>query len=304
MQIFVEQDLDVILLEVGLGGRLDAVNLFDPDVALITVVDIDHTDWLGTDREQIAAEKAGILRRHKPVVCVDRAPPRALRRKAQAFEAPWYGIGSEFDLARSAASWDWRWGDEGIPGLPPPRLPGAHQYENAAGAIMALKCLGDELELDDEAVRNGIADAFLAGRFEVRAGPPEVVFDVAHNKQAARALAAELRRRECRGATRTLLAMLIDKDIEGVVEVLADVTDEWHVCGLAGPRGTSTERMVQAVERTGAGKPLHRHDDVESAYLRMCSRLGNGDRGVVCGSFLTVGEALRVEAGRSNRVGS
>ncbi len=296
MEAFREARAEAAVLEVGIGGRLDAVNLFDADVAVVTPIDIDHVHWLGPDRESIGREKAGIFRAGRPVVVADRDPPRSLEARAREVGAPCFRLGREFDAEPAGAGWRWRGPDARIEGLAPPPLAGRFQLDNAAAALMALAALGRLPP--PAAVRRGLAAARLAGRFQVLPGPAPVVLDVAHNPHAARALAATLRASPPAGRELAVAAMLADKDPAGVVEALAGVFERWYVARPAGERGGAAEALARAV-REGDGAPVEACASVGEALARACGEAREGDRIAVFGSFHTVGEVLAAESPRA-----
>ncbi|MGE0372096.1 MAG: bifunctional tetrahydrofolate synthase/dihydrofolate synthase [Gammaproteobacteria bacterium] len=291
---------DVAVLEVGMGGRLDAVNLLDCDVALVTSIGIDHVDWLGHDREAIGAEKAGIFRRGRPAVCSDPAPPRSLTAAAADRGALLHLPGRDFgwSAADSAAgAWTWWGGGVRCDGLPPPALAGRFQYHNAAGVLMALRLLDGRLEVPRAAVEEGLRRVSLPGRFQrlLVDGVP-CILDVAHNPDGTEALARTLADEPVPGRTRAVAAILGDKDIDGMISSLADVVDDWYVADLPVERAAPVERLrdsiavrAQAEARIGA--------DAQAAFRAAVSAALPGDRVVVFGSFHTVGAVLRALRG-------
>ncbi|MFN2308423.1 MAG: bifunctional tetrahydrofolate synthase/dihydrofolate synthase [Gammaproteobacteria bacterium] len=290
LDIFARADLDVAVLEVGLGGRLDAVNILDADCALVTGIGIDHVDWLGPDREAIGREKAGIFRPGRPAICADPQPPASVREAARALAADLYVLGEHFGHRSSSAGWDW-WGpDAGLADLPRPALPGAFQLDNAAGVLMALHSLGARLPLTREAIAAGLRGVRLAGRFSVIPGTVERIFDVAHNPHAAAALAATLAARPCPGRSLAVCALLADKDAAGVAAALASQVDVWYLAGLDGERAQSADALAQRM-----GLPpghVRRHPDPSAAYAAACADARSGDRIVVFGSFRVIAELL------------
>ena len=286
--LFAREGLDAAVLEVGLGGRLDAVNLIDPDLAMVTSIDLDHQDWLGDDREAIGFEKAGIFRAAIPAICGDPQPPASLLAHAAAIDAPLQCVGRDFSALRRGDHWDFEGPAGSRRGLPLPAMRGAHQLANAATALAGLATVADRLPLDQRAVREGLLAAQVAGRMEVLPGDPLWLLDVGHNPHAARALAATLADQFVPGRTYAVLAMLADKDPAGVVQALADRVDHWLLAGLDGPRAM-TAAQLQA--RLPAGLDTECCDDVEAALARAGSLAGKGDRVVVLGSFHTVGKA-------------
>ena len=292
--LFARAALDALILEVGLGGRLDAVNVVDADVAVVTSVDIDHVEYLGATREHIGAEKAGIFRPGRPAVCGDRDPPRSLVDRASEIGAPLAVIGRDFDyVVESPAQWRFRGPRGNRYGLPMPALRGRYQLANAASALVVVDLLRDRLGIPASAVRDGLAAVELAGRFHVLPGRPTIVLDVAHNPHAARALAATLGDMGFHPRTHAVVGMLADKDIAGVVTAVKPRIERWHVAPLPGPRGASAARMRDAV--IGAGVPSQAvvaHDDIAAAFAAARGEADEADRIIVFGSFLTVAAAL------------
>ena len=299
--LFERADLDLAILEVGLGGRLDATNLVDPDVAVITTVDLDHQDYLGGDREAIGFEKAGIARGWKPLVLGDDDPPSSVLRHAYAIGASALRIGCDFFIGvapgeaqeDSPAAGQWRWREVGYQvDLPLPKLAAPAQLRNAAVAIAALRALDQPLH--DTAIVRGVAAADIAGRLQrFERDGIEVVVDVGHNPQAARELAAWLQASPVTGRTHAVYAALGDKDIVGVVAALAPAVDQWHLAGLAeqAPRGTDVDVFAERLAGTPAAAGT-RHADVASALNEVLRQTGQGDRVLVFGSFHTAAAAL------------
>ncbi|MGV8960866.1 MAG: bifunctional tetrahydrofolate synthase/dihydrofolate synthase [Stenotrophomonas sp.] len=291
LYLFQHAQLDLAVLEVGLGGRLDAVNLIDADVAVITTVDIDHRDWLGEDREAIGTEKAGIIRGWKPVVLGETDPPSSVLRRAYALGANAIRGGSDF-FHEPIDQDHWRWREVGAElELPNPQLRAPVQRANAATAIAALRALDIEIPL--AAFAAGVAAATVPGRLQVfmREGV-EVLVDVGHNPQAARELAAALELKPVLGQTVAVFAALADKDVHGVVEALAHDVDHWCLAGLGGARGQDAAALRQRLLGTAAehGEML---DDVAAALCHVLSQVQAGDRVLVLGSFHTAAEALQ-----------
>jgi dihydrofolate synthase/folylpolyglutamate synthase len=247
MQCFIEHKVDVAILEVGLGGRLDAVNVFDADCAVVVSVDIDHTDYLGETREQIAFEKAGIFRSGRVAICADSDVPQALRKHAQEIGAPLWCIGSEFGFAKHEGQWDYRSKMGSRSALPYPALRGAFQLNNASAALAALDALKDKLPVNMGVVRRGLVEVELVGRFQFVPGKPQLILDVAHNPHAARSLAQNLANLPP-AKTFAVFSMLKDKDIAGVVRALDARIDVWLVAGIDAPRGATTAELVQVLQ--------------------------------------------------------
>jgi dihydrofolate synthase/folylpolyglutamate synthase len=291
LEHFREAGPDIAVLEVGLGGRLDAVNAVDADAALITSVGIDHVGWLGHDRESIGCEKAGIFRPGKPAVCGDPAPPASLLAYAERMGAPLYCAGRDFDYLPGLGSWSWQVSDRAPAVLPLPGLVGAHQLRNAACALMVLEQLGVLLPpVPQEAILDGVRSTRLPGRFQVLCDSPELVLDGAHNPDAAAALAETLAGRPCAGRTRAVLGALADKDIGGIVSALLEVVDLWSTVRLRATRAESAERIGQRLAERGRSARVF--DALCTALRSAWVEAAPGDRIVVFGSFYAVGEAL------------
>jgi len=289
---FARAGLDLVVLEVGLGGRLDAVNLVDADVAVITTVDLDHQDWLGNDREAIGAEKAGIARPWKPLVLGEDAPPASVLDHAYRIGASAVRAGCDF-FVEPLDDAQWRWREVGFElELPLPRLAAPAQLRNAATAIAALRAL--DRPLPDAAIAKGVVDAFVPGRLQrfEREGV-EIVVDVAHNPQAARELAAWLQAAPASGRTLAVFAALADKDVAGIVDALAPWVARWFLAGLAdvGPRGTDAAAFAGRLAGTAAATGAS-HATVAEALGAARAAAHAGDRVLVFGSFHTAAEAL------------
>ncbi|MDD2722274.1 MAG: bifunctional tetrahydrofolate synthase/dihydrofolate synthase [Gallionella sp.] len=300
MQCFIAHRVDVAILEVGLGGRLDAVNVFDADVALVTSVDIDHTDYLGDTREVIAFEKAGIYRAGRVAICADGDVPETLRDHAATIGAQLWRIGHEFGfslpdkggLGWVSAQWDF-FGPRGERhALPLPALRGAFQLNNASAVLAALDALHDRLPVSMAAVRQGLAGVQLAGRFQFVPGRPQLILDVAHNPHAARSLAQNLANLPPCPHTYAVFAMLKDKDMAGVVQLLAPHVDTWLVAGIDAPRGASAEELADVLRQAGVRGEIVCFSDTAHALLHACDVAGENDRILAFGSFYTVAQAM------------
>ena len=292
--LFQQAALDLVVLEVGLGGRLDAVNIVDADVAVITTVDIDHVDWLGCDRESIGFEKAGIARAWKPLVLGEVDSPSSVLGHAYAIGANAIRLGSDF-FHETVDAAHWRWRDAGFEvELPTPSLAAPVQQANAATAIAALRAL--DITLPVAALAHGVASAVLPGRLQhfTLQGMP-VIVDVGHNPQAARTLAAWLRAAPVPGHTLAVFAALADKDAAGVVDALADEVSVWFLAGLDGVagRGQSVDALAAKLSSSAASQGS-RHANVPLALQAARARAQDGDRIVVFGSFHTVAEAMAI----------
>ena len=280
--LFAREKVDVAVLEVGLGGRLDAVNIVDTDCAVLTSVGIDHVDYLGPDRESIGREKAGIFRAGKPAVIAEPQPPDSVL----AAPGEKLLIGKHFGYADEKFQWSY-WGPSGKRGgLAHPALRGAMQLRNASAAMCALDCLHEKLPLAMQDVRRGLAEVMLPARFQVLPGRPQVILDVAHNPQAAQVLADNLANSGFAPDTIAVCGMLRDKDIGGVLRALAPRITRWHMASLSGPRAASAEELAQHV------KGAECFASPAAAFEAALSRANENDKIVVFGSFLTVGEVI------------
>ena len=285
--------LDVVILEVGLGGRLDAVNAIDPDCAIVTGIAMDHMDWLGDTREKIGLEKAGIFRAGHPAICSDPVVPATLVGHARAIGADLKLVGEDFGFSGDRTQWTW-WSKGGARrgGLAYPALRGANQLLNASAVLMALETLRQRIPVSMQAVRQGLMLVELPGRFQVLPGRPSVVLDVAHNPQAAGVLSENLSNMGFFPETWAVLGMLADKDVEGVVKLIQDRVDHWMLVSLPGARGLSAERLEQRLRSVGVRGDIQRFESPAEGYAAARKSAGEGDRIVAFGSFLTVADVL------------
>ncbi len=291
VDLFLRSAVDVLVLEVGMGGRLDAVNAFDADCGIVTSIGLDHMDYLGATREAIGHEKAGIFRAGKPAALADPAPPLSLPAHAQAIGARLLRIGHEFGYQAEGDQWAF-WGPAGRKsGLPYPALRGRTQLLNASAALAALDALEQRLPVSLEHLRRGLAEVELRGRFQVLPGRPAVVLDVGHNPQAAAVLADNLTGMGRYSDTWAVFGMLRDKDIAGVVRTLAQRIDHWMVCTLPPPRGAQAAELALALAQSGVDA-VRTFENPAAAYAAACSEAADNDRIVVFGSFHTVADVL------------
>ncbi|MGH8175961.1 MAG: bifunctional tetrahydrofolate synthase/dihydrofolate synthase [Steroidobacter sp.] len=297
--VFDTAGLDVIVLEVGLGGRLDAVNVVDADIALVTSIALDHCDWLGGDVETIGREKAGIFRAGRPAVFGSRVMPASIEAAAAEIGADLMRLGREFDWTLRGARWNWRGRACAFQDLPPPALIGEIQYDNAASVLCVLESIGHQLPIDRAAIERGLAGVRVQGRFQVIGGANEWILDVAHNPAAAATLAAQLAARPTSGRTIAVCGILADKDIEGVGVAVLDEIDLWVVAGLSGGRALTAMQLTERLRRIGANVAALA-DGVAAACSTAQALARPGDRIVVFGSFLTVGPALEMLHSRSD----
>jgi dihydrofolate synthase/folylpolyglutamate synthase len=293
MLVFAAAGVEIAVLEVGLGGRLDAVNAFDADCALVTSIDLDHQGYLGDTREKIGFEKAGIFRAGRPAICADAEPPATLLAHARGLGAGLLLIGRDFGYVADKTQWQYRGPGGKRHGLPYPALRGACQLANAAACITTLDQLRDRVPVAAQDIRSGLLQAELAGRFQVLPGRPQVILDVAHNPHAARALAASLGGMRAAGKTIAVFAMLKDKDIAGVVKAVEHCVTHWLVATAAGPRGAAAQQLAAELSRAGVAAPVTQFDAVADAWRAACIIAAENDKILVFGSFLTVAAVMR-----------
>ncbi|HJV27623.1 MAG TPA: bifunctional tetrahydrofolate synthase/dihydrofolate synthase [Aromatoleum sp.] len=290
---FCREPLDVVILEVGLGGRLDAVNAIDPDCAIVTGVAMDHMDYLGDTREKIGFEKAGIFRAERPAICADPLPPASLVAYAREIRADLRLVTEDFGFSGDRTQWVW-WSRSGTRrgGLAYPALRGANQLLNASAVMMALETLRNRIPVSMQAVRQGLMLVELPGRFQVLPGKPSVVLDVAHNPQAAGVLSENLSNMGFFPETWAVVGMLADKDVEGVMRLIQDRVDHWLVTSLPGSRGLAADALAERMRVAGVKGDIGCFDRPAEAFSEAEQRAQEGDRIVVFGSFLTVADVL------------
>lgn len=283
---------DVAVLEVGLGGRLDAVNILDPDVALVTTIGLDHTAWLGETLDEIAIEKAGIFRPGRPAVVGHRLPSRALTERAQRLGCNLYVLGRDYDWKGGGPTWCWT--GPGFPAelLPAPSLRGAFQRDNAAAVLMAVSCLNRRLNLHLDDLRRGLRQVGLGGRFQVIPGEVTWVLDVAHNAQAAEVLAENLRNFDCPGRLHAVLGVLRDKDPKAIAEPLAGLVERWYLGRTMDSRALPANDLAAALEDVAARSDMSLHERIHDALSAVAAQASPGDCILVFGSFSTVEAAL------------
>ncbi len=337
MQCFIAHKIDLAILEVGLGGRLDAVNVFDADVSVVTSVDIDHVDYLGDTREKIAFEKAGIFRQGRVAICADSDVPQALRKHAEDVGADLWCIGSEFGFQLPSPAGGRGAGGEGgsddvhvinvgqslslalslqrereqllgqwnfyskvssRSALPFPALRGAFQLSNASAVLAALEALKDTIPVSMEAVRRGLSEVELTGRFQFIPGQPQLILDVAHNPHAARSLANNLSHLPP-AKTYAVFAMLKDKDMVGVVAALGEQVDVWLVAGIDAARGATAQELASVLINAQLHSEVVVCSSIENALDEASKRAGENDRIAAFGSFYTVAEVMRIRHVRS-----
>jgi dihydrofolate synthase/folylpolyglutamate synthase len=296
MHLFATADLDAVILEVGLGGRLDAVNMIDTDCAIVTSIDLDHMEYLGNTREKIAFEKAGIFRSDKPAICADPVPPQSLIDHAVSIGADLWLMGKDYNFQGDKQQWGWAGRGKRFSGLGYPALRGANQLLNASAVIAALIAVRDRLPVGAQEIRNGMAWVELPGRFQVLPGQPTIILDVAHNPHASAALAQNLENMAYHPYTIAVFGAMADKDIDGVLKPMMDKIDFWYFCDLPTPRAASAESLAARIRslgfKEGDDSGIEVFASPALAYESALKKAGEGDRISVFGSFYTVAGVL------------
>ncbi|TWO72972.1 bifunctional tetrahydrofolate synthase/dihydrofolate synthase [Caenimonas sedimenti] len=295
LSLMAASSLDVAILEVGLGGRLDAVNAIDTDCAVITSIDLDHMDYLGPDRESIGREKAGIVRAGKPAIVSDPVPPASLVAHAEAIGADLWLLGRDFNFSGDKQQWSWAGRGRRYAGLAYPALRGANQLLNAAGVLAALDALRQRLPVPAQAIRNGLAMVELPGRFQIVPGQPTLVLDVAHNPHAVATLAANLDAMGFFPRTHAVCGAMADKDVGQMLAKLGPLVDHWYFTDLPTPRAATAQDLLQRWQSLPAQRavPTSTHAGPEEALRAAVAAADPADRILVFGSFFTVGGVLQ-----------
>ena len=291
---FIQTGVDIAILEIGLGGRLDAVNAFEPDCSIVTSVDLDHQEFLGNTRESIGFEKAGVYRASVPAICGDTNPPLSLVAFAHEVKANFMRVHHEFDFTLDGGgSWRYSAGEVTYQ-LPIPALKGAYQLNNAACAVCAVDTLQSRLPVTSAHMASAMRQVSLAGRFQAVSTSPHVILDVAHNPHAARALAANLNAsRTPQGKTIAVFAMLADKDMQGVVQAVKDEIDLWYIAGIDNVRGASAEDLAKIVSEAAPNAKFKIFQNANIAYQQACIDVTENDKILVFGSFYTVASVMQ-----------
>lgn len=290
---FCNAKVDVAILEVGLGGRLDAVNIFEPNCAIVTSIDLDHMDFLGSTRELIAVEKAGIFRKDIPAICGEVNTPESLIDYAKKVGASLKLINRDFSFVLQENSWRYLSDDHSLDKIPMPALMGDFQLYNASCVITAIRSLQSTLSVDEEAIANGLLSVCLRGRYQYFSYQPDVILDVAHNPHAAKSLASNLKKTRTSGKTIAVFSMLADKDIAGVVNAIATEVDQWFVAGLSHARGAEGQQIKALVLSELPRASVQLFSEVADAYAQACIDANENDRIIILGSFFTVAEVMR-----------
>ena len=292
LDIFSRADLDIQLLEVGLGGRLDAVNIVEPDAAIISSIGIDHVAWLGETREKIGFEKAGIFRADVPAIVGDPKPPAALKQVADDKKAIFYAIANDFSYTKQEDGWKWQFGNKQMNGLPEPALKGEHQYRNASAVIMAITLLAAKLPIAEQAIRQGLANVQLPGRFQLIDGIIPVLLDVGHNPEAVQTLVEYLQQNFPNRRIHAIFSMMKDKDIAEVLRIMDPVVTSWFFAPLANLRAATQTLMREIFAQLAMGNVSFGYTGFVDAYTAAKKQAHPGDLLLVFGSFFLVSDCL------------
>ncbi len=316
LRLFAREPLDAVILEVGLGGRLDAVNIVDAHCAIVTSIDVDHAEYLGADRERIGWEKAHIFRSGRPAICSDPIPPASLVQYAESIGADLWLCGRDFHYVGDRQQWSYRGRAQRRSSIAYPALRGANQLLNASGVLAALEAIRERLPVNQQAVRQGFAEVELPGRFQVLPGVPTVVLDVAHNPHAVAHLANNLDSMGRGGRNYAVFGVMRDKDVDGIIAAVKDRFDAWFVTDLPGTRAASAAWIAERLQAGGVVAPRAENDEAGRAAHAEASRAAHvethsspsaalaaaraaaqpNDRIIVFGSFLTVADILATRA--------
>jgi dihydrofolate synthase/folylpolyglutamate synthase len=291
-----QSGIDVAILEIGLGGRLDAVNAFEPVCAIVTSVDLDHQEFLGNTRESIGFEKAGIYRKSVPAICGETNPPACLVARALEIHADFQCLHQDFDFEKlSENTWQYSRAGKVKYSLQLPVMQGSYQLNNAACAITAVESLQATLPVAKSAIEAAMRQVSLAGRFQLISKSPDVILDVAHNPHAAQALAENLKaNKTCLGQTIAVFAMLADKDIGGVIKAVRGQIDAWYVANISHTRGALADDLVKMIKEQFPYSSVRSFNQVDNAYQQACIDAGENDKIIVFGSFFTVSSVMKM----------
>jgi len=293
LDIFHRSGIEIAIMEVGLGGRLDAVNILNADVALICSIDLDHENWLGHDRELIGREKAGIFRSNRAAICSDTNPPASIVESAEKVKANLYLSGTDFTYQISKNTWVWKTTSSTFNGLPIPGANGDIQVQNAAGILMVLDVISERFPVDKRDIYTSLLDFSLPGRFQLVPNKIPIVLDVAHNRQSAEVLADSLSKLPRVNETHVVIGMLKDKDHKSVFQALSKITDHWYIVSLDSSRGADSQTLTEVLNRLENVLPVNVFENVEIALQHANNSAQPDDRIIVSGSFLTVGAAIK-----------
>lgn len=302
LQCFKARNPDILLLETGLGGRLDAVNIIDADIAVITSIGIDHVEWLGDNRESIGYEKAGITRPAVPCVCGDTAPPESI--KVLKKDRPLYLINEDFGYRKNGKCWDFESPDFNFNKLPLPALFGDIQLQNASCVLMTLKCLAEKFKVSHEVIVKGLTTAYLPGRFQIREQNSDLgnfasIFDISHNPQGVEVMVQNLKSFANGRSLHAVFAILSTKDVDSVVRTVAPLVEHWYLAEPESAHALPVDRLRGVVEQhTNKLNSVQCFNSVSEAYDSAMRNIRNGERLLVFGSTMTVAEALKEQEAR------
>lgn len=301
--LFQQHRVDVSLLEVGMGGRLDAINMIDPDIAIITSIGIDHEQWLGNDRSSIAFEKAGIMRPHTPVVCTEPNPPKTIQQQADEKQAILLQFNTAFSFQKSADYYRWtmkpsadhwtipsEWLEQTLTKLP---FKGDHQHRNLSAVCAVLSLTADRLRLDKQITLKGISNASIMARCQILQQSPLIILDVAHNADSAKELSEFLESHSVKGQTYSVFGVLEDKTLDPILCNIADHVDSWLLAGLEGDRGQSAQQLLEKMQSVNKSDSMACYSSPRAAYDAALLRANDDDRIIIFGSFHTVGDIIQ-----------
>jgi len=301
VELFRQSQIDIAILEVGMGGRLDAVNCFDTDIALITPISLDHTNWLGNDRELIGKEKAGIIRANKPVVLSEMSPPQSIIEHAMVLNSPLHKAGIDFRVKKSATNWSWMGNHTTLTELDFPALEGEYQLQNAAAVVQVINLLVEhDFSVSKQQIQLGLSNVSLSGRFQRLSGDVEQILDVTHNEQGAQNLAKLLAESPCSGETYAVLGMLNDKNAVALSALLKSAITHWFVGSLSGSRGMTSAQLAEQLTSHINVNKIEQADSIELALQQANKKAVKGDRILAFGSFHTVEEVIRANQSQSS----
>ena len=292
MNLMIKANVDIAILEVGLGGRHDAVNVFEPEISLITSVSLDHQDYLGDTVEEIGYEKAGIFRKNKHAIININNPPNSVVSYAKDINADISIIGTNYKINCNKKTFDYIGEEKRIMGLPYPKVQGIHQTSNVAGVLRCIELLSAQLDIKKEAIADGLLECTLKGRIEIISQNPFVVVDVAHNPEAALSLYNFISQSKNKGRVYAVFSVLDDKSIENIIAPFVELVDEWHISKIKSPRARPTTEILNAIKSHKADALVYMSDNLHEAYMNAYEKSALDDNIVVFGSFYTVSECL------------
>jgi dihydrofolate synthase/folylpolyglutamate synthase len=288
----IKANVDIAILEVGLGGRHDAVNVFEPEISLITSISLDHQDYLGNTVEEIGYEKAGVLRKNKDAIINFDAPPNSVLEYAKKISANVSIIDTNYKINCKHKTFDYIGVEESIVDLPYPKIHGLHQLRNITGVLRCIELLRVNLEIKKEAIIDGLIDVNLRGRAEIISQNPFIVVDVAHNPEAALSLYNVISKSRNKGKLRAVFSILKDKSIKDVIRLFVDIVDEWHISKINSTRAMPTIEIINAIKSYRSDALIYSSDNLHGAYMNAYEKTSLNDNIVVFGSFYTVSECL------------